>query len=117
MNITMADQDKKADLSGNHQFLIDRYFNNQLKAPGQRLQLANNSSTDRFAKYDRGMRFSDYSQRYGRRAKQAIDNNIKTNRFNTQREIHKDVLTHYENMDWYERDSSFDFQKYIDERN
>ena len=50
----------------------------------------------------------------GRRAKTVLDGQrSNTNYYRTQH-VHAELLHHYENVDWYERDTRFDFDAYMD---
>ncbi len=91
---------------------IMRYFLNQYKAPGHRLEVNNNKSIDLLKKYDGYSRIQFIEQKYGRRAKRVLDKNRTHNNYNLYKEIHEPSLSFYENMEWWERDSSNDFYKH-----
>ena len=95
---------------------IRSFFVNSLRAPGRRMQQASTPSLDRFAKYDRMDRFSEYEQALGRRAKRVLTkyNRSAPHMYHQAREIHTETLKHYEDMEWWERDSRFDMDGYVD---
>lgn len=95
---------------------IRSFFVNQLRAPGRRMQQVSVPSTDKFAKYDRMDRFFNHEQALGRRAKRVLTkyNRSAPHNYKQIREIHIETLKHYEDMEWWERDSSFDMDGYVD---
>lgn len=45
----------------------------------------------------------------GRRAKRTLDRQLTNQNYYRTQIIHTELLNHYENVDWYERDSKHDF--------
>lgn len=52
-----------------------------------------------------------------KRAKRCLDAHRNHNTYADMKNIHKEVLTHYENVDWWERDTQFDLLRYIEHPN
>jgi len=48
----------------------------------------------------------------GMRAKKVIDANRTNQNYYRTKDVQKDLLEHYEGVDWWERDSSFDLDAY-----
>lgn len=44
-----------------------------------------------------------------KRAKSVIQKNIKNNKYDIMKQMQSELLFHYENVDWWERDTQFDF--------
>jgi hypothetical protein len=44
-----------------------------------------------------------------KRAKRVIQKNIKNNNYELVKQMQFELLSHYENVDWWERESKFDF--------
>jgi hypothetical protein len=94
--------------------LILRYFKNQLQAPGRRMAAPTAPSLDRFKQYDGYARFQSIEQHLGRKAKRTLDANRTSRKYYIGKAVLSPMLDHYENMDWWERDASYDFYSYID---
>lgn len=58
--------------------------------------------------------FSDVEHAKGRRAKRTIDMGRTNQNYYRMKTIQQELLDHYENVDWYERDTQFDFLSYAD---
>ncbi len=105
-SLSADDQQSKAIL---------QYFGRQLVPPGRRMAHApTEPSVDKFAQYDRASRFQYVEQALGRKHKRAIDKNRTAQNYYLSKEVHQSTLDHYENMDWWERDTTYDFYAYID---
>lgn len=52
----------------------------------------------------------------GKRAKRVIDKNLTNQNYYRMRTIQQPLLDHYENTDWYERDSSSDFSSFMERK-
>lgn len=50
----------------------------------------------------------------GARAKRVLDKQRTSQNYYRTKRIQDPLLNHYENVDWYERDSSFDFAPFIE---
>ncbi len=50
----------------------------------------------------------------GKHAKKVIDAHRTNQDYYRLNDIHKELFDHYEQVDWYERDSSFDLDPYIE---
>ncbi len=50
----------------------------------------------------------------GMRAKKVIDANRTNQNYYRTRDVQKDLLEHYESVDWWERDAAFDLDPYIE---
>lgn len=94
--------------------LVLRYFKNQREPPGRRLVAPMESSVDKFKKYDGYARFQYIEQALGRKAKRTIDKARTSHNYHIGKAIHAPTLDHYEDMDWWERDATYDFYSYID---
>jgi hypothetical protein len=94
---------------------IMNYFLNQSLPPGSRTN-PSNRSTDKFQKYNGESKFSDINQSLGRRAKRVLDKNIHNKNYPLVAAIHNPSLEFYENMEWWERDSTNDFLKQINRK-
>lgn len=57
--------------------------------------------------------FSRIDHRRGSRLKRVIDAARTSQRFYTTLDVHRELLNHYEAVDWFERDSEFDFVPYM----
>ncbi len=104
---TAVPADEQADM-------VVNYFRNQLKPPGRRMLPKQAPSIDRFSKYDRLDQFNHIEQALGKRAKRTLDHNRGTQNYYSAQAVHRPTLDHYEDMDWWERDASHDFFKYVD---
>ena len=82
--------------------MIMRFFKNQAKPPGNRMQPLIKPSTDKFKQYDGYDRI------------QSIDKARTSQNYYLSKEIQSGTLKHYENMEWWERDASHDFYPYIE---
>ncbi len=49
----------------------------------------------------------------GKRAKRVIDMSRTNQKYYKSKNVHQSLLDHYENVDWYERDTTHDFDRYI----
>lgn len=96
--------------------MIMRFFKNQSKPPGNRMQSVIEPSADKFKKYDGYSRIQSIEQSYGRRAKKTIDKARTPQDYYLAKEIQSAELNHYENMEWWERDASHDFYPYIESK-
>ena len=50
----------------------------------------------------------------GKRAKRTIDAARTSQNYYKTDTVHNELLNHYENVDWYERYSRFDFSSYVE---
>lgn len=50
----------------------------------------------------------------GKKAKKVLDSARTSQTYHKTKDIHLELLNHYENVDWYERDSRFDFGPFVD---
>lgn len=50
----------------------------------------------------------------GKRAKRVIDAGRTSQNYHKTSDIHRELFSHYEDVDWYERDSKYDFDAYVD---
>ncbi len=50
----------------------------------------------------------------GKHAKKVIDAHRTNQDYYKTYDVHRELLEHYENVDWYERDSSFDLYPYVE---
>lgn len=71
-------------------------------------------SLDRFKQYEGYSRIQSIEQHLGRKAKRTLDANRTSHKHHIGKAVHAPMLDHYENMDWWERDTSYDFYSYID---
>lgn len=94
--------------------MVMRYFKNQLLPPGRRMATPAEPSIDKFKKYDGYARYQTIEQALGRKAKRTIDKARTSQNYYLSKEVHTPTLDHYEDMDWWERDASYDFYSYID---
>ena len=54
--------------------------------------------------------------RKGKRAKSVLDKQRTSQNYYRTLEVQKPLLDHYENVDWWERDSSYDFTQYAERK-
>lgn len=94
--------------------LVLRYFKNQLKPPGRRMAMPVEPSSDRYKQYEGFNRAQHIENHLGRKAKRTIDANRTSHKYDIGKAVLTPTLDHYENMDWWERDASYDFYSYID---
>lgn len=106
-NITMTDSQSQ---------MIMRFFKNQAKPPGNRMQPLIEPSTDKFKQYDGYARIQSIEQSYGKKAKKTIDKARTSQNYYLSKEIQSSTLNHYENMEWWERDTKYDFHPYIESK-
>lgn len=85
--------------------MIMSYFKNQLLPPGRRMATQAVPSIDRYQTIEQAL---------GRKAKRTIDRARTAQNYYLSKEVHTPTLEHYEDMDWWERDTSYDFYSYID---
>jgi hypothetical protein len=81
--------------------LINRYFNNN-NAPGHKI-----------IKQNKFQESQSYDLIYGGRAKSVLDKQLTSQNYHKTKIIQTPLLEHYENIDWWERDSQYDLDKYI----
>ena len=94
--------------------LILRYFKRQSQPPGQRMTAPLVQSSDRTQQYTGLDRFQQVEKHLGRKAKRTIDKSRTSHKHHLAHAVFSPVLNHYEDMDWWERDSSYDFYSQID---
>jgi hypothetical protein len=80
---------------------ISKYFNST-KAPGHKIQ-----------RQDKYVESQQYDMSYGARAKRVIDKGLTSQNYYKTKIIQTPLLEHYENVDWWERDSQFDLDRYM----
>ncbi len=56
----------------------------------------------------------DIEMQNGMRAKRTIDANRTNQNYYRSRDVQTDLLNHYENVDWWERDTDFDLEWYLE---
>lgn len=100
----MIDIDK--NMSDKQEELIKKYFKNQHLAPGKRMN--SESSYDQYQRVEQAL---------SRKAKRTIDKSRTSHKYYLTKEIHTPTLNHYEDMEWWERDTTYDFYAYIDGKN
>lgn len=54
--------------------------------------------------------------RNGKRAKSVIDKKRSNEDYKLVKTVHEELHNYYENVDWYERDSKFDFASYMERK-
>lgn len=50
----------------------------------------------------------------GKRAKKVLDSGLTSQNYHKTKDVHNELLNHYENINWYERDARFDFDTYVE---
>jgi hypothetical protein len=50
----------------------------------------------------------------GKKAKKVLDSARSSQNYYKTKDVHKELLNHYENVDWYERNTQFDFEPFVD---
>lgn len=73
--------------------------------------IKNYLSSDR-AKPPQVGRFHDIEFEKGKRARRVLDANNTSQNYYKILEVHSQLLHHYENVDWYERNHEFDLYSY-----
>ena len=89
------------------------YFKNQTKPPGSRMAAPIISSVDKLKKYDGYARIQNIEHNRGKRAKSVIDKARTSQDYYKSKVVHTPTLNHYEDMEWWERDTTNDYLKYI----
>jgi hypothetical protein len=73
------------------------------------LYKSNVSNGNRIYKVDKLSEFQEMDIIRGKRNKRLIDKNLKGKGYETLKTIHTPLLTYFENREWYQRDTTFDF--------
>ena len=81
---------------------IETYFTSGLVPPGERL--------DKTVKYNNWNNIDMYR---GKRPKRTIDSSRSNQNYRKIEQTHEQLHNHYENIDWFERDSSYDLYGYM----